>query len=104
MGKSYKNRSSKSIIKKITNTTEIALPIVDKGLQNVGSVAKGVAVKSVPVIEKGVSAVFGTMATGFDLGVKGVARGIKSVSKKMRSRRHHKKSRKSHKSHKSHKH
>jgi hypothetical protein len=80
MAKSRKNRS-------------LSLKSVNKGLTTVGSVAKGVAKQSVPVIEKGVSAVYGTMATGFNLGVKGVktvAKGVKTVTKKRRTRRHKK--------------
>jgi hypothetical protein len=85
MAKSRSNR--KSIVKRITKTTEKALPIVDKGLKTVGTTAKGVAEKSIPVIEKGVSTVYGTMATGFDLGVKGAKSVAKGVTKKRQSKR-----------------
>ena len=64
------------------------LPSIDKGLKTVGSTAKNVAESSIPVLEKGVSAVYGTMATGFDLGVKGARTVAKGVSKS--SKRHHK--------------
>ena len=94
MPKSRKNM--KSVLNSITTTSQKALPVVNTGLKTVGKVAKG----SVPIIEKGVSAVYGTMATGFDLGVKGVksvtkgvktvARGVKIGSKKRRTRRHKK--------------
>jgi len=77
MAKSRKS-SRKGVMKTIAKTSEKALPVVNRGLKNVGMVAKTVAVKSVPVIEKGVSAVYETMASGFDLGVKGV----KNISKK----------------------
>jgi hypothetical protein len=97
MAKSRKN--SKSVLKSISKTSQKALPAVNKGLQNVGIVAKKVAQKSIPVVEKGVSAVYGTMATGFDLGVKGVAKGIKVAKsfKKSRSAKRHRKSRKTRK-------
>ena len=78
MGKSRKS----SVMKDIKKTADKALPAVDKSLKTVGTVAKDVTEASIPVIEKGVSVVYGTMATGLDLGVKGV----KSVSKSMRSR------------------
>ena len=78
MGKSRKT----SVMKSIKKTADKTLPVVDKSLKTVGTVAKDVTEASIPVIEKGVSAVYGTMATGLDLGVKGV----KSVSKSMRSR------------------
>jgi hypothetical protein len=77
MAKSRKNRS-------------ISLKSVNKSLITVGKVAKGVAKKSVPIIDKGVSAVYETMGKGFNLGVQGV----KSVTKTSRkisggSRRRH---------------
>ena len=89
MGKSRKN----SILKSVQKSSNKILPVVDTGLKNVGSTAKDVAQISIPIVEKGVSAVYGTMATGFDLGVKGV-KGVNSAAKGMtkskRSRRHHK--------------
>jgi hypothetical protein len=85
MAKSRKNRSS-GILKKIKKTSARALPVVGKGLKKVGVVAKGVAVKSVPVVEKGVSSVYGTLASGFNLGEKGLKTVAKGVSKKMRSK------------------
>lgn len=78
MGKSRKS----SVMKTINKTASQALPAVNKGLKTVGNAAKDVANASIPIVEKGVSAVYGTMATGLDLGVKGV----KTVSKSLRSR------------------
>jgi phage-related protein len=83
-------KSRNSVFKTITTTTGKALPVVNNGLNTVGSVAKGVAVKSIPVIQSGVSTVYGTMSNGLDLGVRGVktvARGI-NLNKKRRTRRH----------------
>ena len=79
MGKSRKI----NIIKSIDKTASKTLPVVDKGLKSVGIAAKNVAEASIPIVEKGVSAVYGTMATGLDLGVEGV----KSVSKRLKSRK-----------------
>jgi transposase len=95
MPKSRKNM--KSVLNSITTTSQKALPVVNTGLKTVGKAAK----ESVPIIEKGVSAVYGPMATGFDLGVKGVktvAKGVKTVAKgvkgsKKRHTRRHKKTR-----------
>ena len=91
MAKSRKN----NILKSVEKTSNKVLPVVDEGLQAVGSTAKEVAKISLPVVEKGVSAVYGTMATGFNLGVKGVkgvkgvAKGVaKGMTKSKRSRRH----------------
>lgn len=88
MAKSRKTNNS--VFKTITTTTGKALPVVNSGLNTVGSVAKGVAVNSIPVIENGVSTVYGTMSNGLDLGVRGVktvARGV-YLNKKRRTRRH----------------
>lgn len=83
-------QSRKSIIKTVTKTSRQVLPVVDDGLQKVGTAAKYVATTSVPIVEKGVSAVYGTMATGFDLGVKGVKRVARGVTKSKRSKRNRK--------------
>ena len=87
MSKTRKNRSKKNFLKKITNTGKRAIPVVETGLKTVGKTAKVVAVKSVPIVEKGVSKIYGTMVEGFDLGVKGVNR---VTQKKSRPKRHYK--------------
>ena len=87
MSKSNKRRNT--VVKKISKTAKKTLPIVNDSLEKIGNTAKDVAIKTVPIIEKGVSAVYGTMATGLDLGVKGakiVARDV-SKSKKKRNRK-----------------
>ena len=83
MAKSRSNR--KSVLKTLTKTTESALPVMNKGLNTVGTTAKNVVSASIPIVEKGVSAVYGTMANGFDLGIKGVkkvASGVKTIARK----------------------
>jgi hypothetical protein len=87
MSKTRKNRSRKNFLKKITRTGKNAIPVVESGLKTVGKTAKVVAVKAAPVVEKGVSSVYNTMVTGFDLGVKGV-KNFSSRSK--RTKRHYK--------------
>jgi transposase len=86
MGKGKSRRSD--VIKTITTTTEKVIPVVDKSLSTVGTTAKNVATASVPVIEKGVSVVYGTMATGLDLGTKGVKTLAKGISRNRYARRH----------------
>lgn len=87
------HRSRKGVLKALSKTSKKALPMVNKGLKNVGAVAKTVAIKSAPVIEKGVSVVYETMATGFDLGIKGVknisAKSGRSKSGGKRTKRRH---------------
>lgn len=59
-----------------------ALTAVNKGLQTA-------AEKSEPIIEKGFAGVYRTLATGFDMGVSGVKKGVSVIksyrAKKMRS-------------------
>lgn len=70
-----------SIVNRLKRTASKTLPVVDTGLKTVGIAATGVAKKTVPVIEKGVSVVYGTMATGLDLGLTGA----KTISNRVRS-------------------
>jgi hypothetical protein len=89
MAKSRRNRSSsifKNIEKKSIKSIS-AVPVVGKGLTKIGNVAKGVAKKSVPIVERGVSSVYGTLATGFNMGEKGVKMVAKGITKNRRRRR-----------------
>jgi hypothetical protein len=86
MSKTRKNRSRKNFLKKISRTGKNAIPVVESGLKTVGKTAKVVAVKAAPVVEKGVSSVYNTMVTGFDLGVKGVKQ-FSSKNKRTKRRR-----------------
>lgn len=85
MSKTRKNKSRKNFLKKITSTGEKAIPVVKTGLKTIGKTAKVVAVKAAPIVEKGVSSVYNTMVTGYDLGVKGVKQ---FSSRSKRSKRH----------------
>ena len=87
MSKTRKNRSRKNFLRKITDTGENAIPVVKTGLKTVGKTAKVVAVKAAPIVEKGVSSVYNTMVTGFDLGLKGVKK-FSSKSRRTKRRRH----------------
>ena len=72
----------------IKNTADTAF----QGIKTVGNVAKNVVSKSTPIIEKGVTTLYGTMATGFDLGIKGVKNAAKTVSRTTKKRRSNRKS------------
>jgi hypothetical protein len=74
-------------MKTLKKTTARALPVVDSGLKKVSTATKGVIKTSIPIVEKGVSAVYGTMATGFDLGIKGVKKVTKATTMGRRSRK-----------------
>jgi len=87
MSKTRKNRSRKNFLRKIARTGKNAIPVVKSGLKTVGKTAKVVAVKAAPIVEKGVSGIYNTMVTGFDLGVKGVNQ-FSSKNRRTKRRRH----------------
>jgi hypothetical protein len=93
MAKSRKHRSqkrhNKTLLKDISQTTKKVIPVVSSGLKTVGTSVKVVAEKSAPVVEKGISGVYGALATGFDMGVKGVQSGVTMMSKKRRHKKRH---------------
>jgi Mg/Co/Ni transporter MgtE len=65
MAKSHKTRRArKNVMRSIRKTTERALPVVNKGLKNVGMITQGAVKKSIPVVTKGVAAVYNSMALG----------------------------------------
>ena len=87
MAKTRKHsKGYKKPMKMLKNTSKSAA----RGLKKVGSVTKSVIASSGPIVEKGVSKVYGTLATGFDLGIKGaksVASGVSKMTKRKRSNR-----------------
>jgi len=87
MSKNKKTNSLKSLSKHFVSTSKKVLPKVNNGLKKVGMAAKSITSKSIPIVEKGVSVVYGTMAKGFDLGVKGARGMTKKLSKKRKSKR-----------------
>lgn len=89
--KSRRNRGKKSVFKTIRSTTGKAIPAVASGLKNIGMGVKNVTMKSKPAIEKGLGAIYGSVVSGFNLGVKGVKKGVNFVRHKKTSR--HRKSR-----------
>ena len=93
MRKSRSKSRKSSMMKSWKKTTSKAVPMVKSGLKSVGATVKTVAIKSAPTVNKGLEGVYGALATGFDMGIKGVSKGVKTVSKmskKNRSKRHHK--------------
>ena len=83
---SYKKRES-NFLKSSSKSAEKVAPVVKDSLKTAGVVAKDVAKETIPIVEKGVSAVYGTLASGFNLGVTGaknVAKGVNKLSKKTR--------------------
>ena len=75
-----------NFMKSLRYTSKKALPIVTTGLKRIGTTAKTVAIKSEPVIEKGISGIYGALATGFDIG-------LKKVKNKTYNKRHNKSTR-----------
>jgi hypothetical protein len=94
MAKTRKQR--KNTMNRINKFATKVIPAVGYGLKTVGKTAKGVAKTSLPVVEKGVSAVYRTMVSGLDLGIKGarsVSKKISTIGKKSRRKRRSNKSR-----------
>jgi len=90
MAKSYKKRAS-NFVKSTSKNVKKALPMMNNGLNNVSNAAKGVAKETIPIVEKGMSNIYGTINTGFNLGVKGakgIGKGIDKGIKNMSTRKH----------------
>ena len=88
----HKSRSSRKsgLLKSLKKTSSKAVPIVKSGLKSVGSTVKTVAIKSAPTVNKGLEGVYGALATGFDMGIKGISKGVSKMTKKTRTRSHRK--------------
>jgi hypothetical protein len=87
-----KRRSKKSFLNKFSRNATRAIPVIASGIKNVGSDVVMITSKSRPKIEKGLGSIYEGVLTGFDLGVKGLKKGvsaitIKSSSKTRRNRR-----------------
>jgi hypothetical protein len=91
MKKSRFSRSSKrrrtGIIKNIGKTTKRVLPIVKTGLSTIGQNVKVAASKSEPAIKQGFKSIYGTLATGFNMGINKLSSTFKKNGAKRRSKR-----------------
>jgi hypothetical protein len=98
MTKTRFRRSSKrrtNIIKNIGRTTKRVLPVVKTGLSTIGENVKYAANKSEPTIKQGFKSIYGTLATGFNMGLNKLStigkssakRRAKSTFKKSRAKR-----------------
>ena len=87
MGKTRRNKrksyKTNNLFKKVKGTSQLAVPVVKRGLKTVGSTVKTVAIKSAPTINKGLAGIYGTLATGFNMGLKGVSK----MTKRNKSKR-----------------
>jgi hypothetical protein len=83
-------KSNKNFLRKFRKTTARAIPIVASGLKKVGSSVKNITMKSRPLVEKGLGVLYNSVMTGFDLGVKGIKKGVNVIKSKSASktRRH----------------
>ena len=66
-----KSGTSKKFFRKMKRATKKAIPVVTQGVKTVGRVTKTAVVKGAPYVEKGVAGIYNTMATGFDMGIRG---------------------------------
>jgi hypothetical protein len=81
----YTKKSKRGLLKNITRTTAKAIPMVTSGLKTVGSEVVKVTKKATPVVEKGVGTIYGALTSGFNLGVKGIKKGVSFVTKSKKS-------------------
>lgn len=77
------HRRKRSSKRNITRSIKRTMPKVKKGLKVVGKTAVDVTKKATPIVEKGLGQIYGVMAEGFDMGVRGVK---KSMAKTKRRR------------------
>jgi len=77
-------KPSRGFFRKIRRTTGRANQVVASGLKRVGSSVKTITMKSKPTVEKCLGSIYNTVYSGFDLGVKGVKKGIRVVTNKTR--------------------
>ena len=91
-----KKRHTKNLFKNIKKTTKRVIPVVNTGLEKVGKSVKVAAEKSAPYVEKGISGVYGALATGFDMGIKGVQDVKSAITKRRKSKKYDKKHGKKH--------
>ena len=82
-----KKYSKKRFMETIKNKSKKILPKINQGLQTVGSTVKSAAVKSAPILEKGVSNIYGVLATGFNKGIDKIS----SLKRNKKSNKTHKK-------------
>ena len=80
-------RTNRGLFKKIRRTTGKVIPVVASGLKTIGTSVKNVTIKSRPVVEKGLGSIYKSVLTGFDLGVKGIKKGVNIVKNKTATRR-----------------
>lgn len=81
--KMRKHRTSKkSFLRNVKNTTKKVVPEVTSGLKTIGKSVKNLTMQTKPVIEKGLAAIYNTTMSGFDLGVKGIKKGIHIIKTK----------------------
>jgi len=84
------HKKNRGFFKKFTRTTSRAIPIVASGIKNVGTNVANITLKSRSKIEKGLGTLYDGVITGFDLGVKGIKKGITTIRGKgmSKTRRH----------------
>jgi hypothetical protein len=80
-------RSRRSKKNNVTRSIKRTMPKVKKGLKVVGKTAVNVTKEATPIVEKGLGKIYGVLAEGFDMGVRGVK---KTMDKKKRTNKRRK--------------
>jgi len=90
MPKTRRNKSKlgkiTTFLKRVANKTNKYLPVINSGVKKVGKTTKKVAYKAKPIIEKSSAVIYNTIASGFDLGIKGTKKSLKYISKSRSNR------------------
>jgi hypothetical protein len=88
--KRHHKRTKRGLFKKFKRTTGRAIPALASGLKKLGTNVKNVTMKSRPVVENSLGTIYKTVLSGFDLGVKGIKKGVHLIKNKSASktRRH----------------
>ena len=86
-----KRHGKNKLMKNVRKTTAKAVPVIKKGLQDVGKSVTNVAKKSAPAIKKGTSVVLSKLSEGFDLGIQSTQKGIDKLHYSLRKtkNKHH---------------
>jgi hypothetical protein len=79
MPRSRRRRGKRNLFKTIKRKTSKAVPVIKTTFKKVGTTVEQVAL---PAINKGLETVYNGLSTGLDMGVEGVKKGYKHLSKK----------------------
>lgn len=91
MAKTHKRHSRRRGKMGLLKKMKRSIPVMKSSLKKVGTTMKNVTKKATPIVNKGLESAYGTLASTFDMGVKGVGKVVAKMNKtKSRTRKHRK--------------